>query len=227
MLYELLLRQRLYDQQVINRFHYLMTGTPATVLGSFGLMFAAGCIPEGVPPAYPTNTLFSELRDMQSSDVYYEEVVASALYDVTDFYLRPFPTDVQGTYSAPASSPVLAYGFTGSRVRSDIRRGQKRVAGVVEALIGDGGEVVGTGVTQGALLAAEIGATITYDDEGNTLTYTPVTLSFEEYVTPAGNTAYRKYETLLEQMEHYAAGAEWVMKPFVRTQNSRQYGHGR
>jgi hypothetical protein len=43
-LYEVVLEQRYYNQQVVNRWNYVGSGTPASVTGSFALLSALGFI---------------------------------------------------------------------------------------------------------------------------------------------------------------------------------------
>jgi hypothetical protein len=75
-----------------------------------------------------------------------------------------------------------------------------------------------------------MGAIITYDDEGNTISFAPAIVGKEKY-TPdplkPDRYAYRYYPTLAEQMEHVAQGFNWDVYNQVRTQVSRQYGRGR
>lgn len=69
-------------------------------------------------------------------------------------------------------------------------------------------------------------ATLTYDDSGNTLTFTPCIAQKEEYTTPRGKKAYKYYPTEVAQAAHLASGIAWSYYPQTRTQGSRQYGRG-
>jgi len=223
-LYEILLRQSYKGQTVINRRHYNSAGTPDAVSGSFALAFAFGCI--DTAGVYPSVAPFQALRVVQHSDLSHLEVQVTALYDPVDFYTRPFVPLLPGLATGEAASPVLAYGLQTNRVSRAIRRGNMRVSGVSELAMESGG-VIGSGMmTSLGTLADFLSDALTYDDEGNTLTFTPAVLSFEEYTTPAGNTAYRQYPTLAEQLTHAAVGVAWSAKEQVRTQGSRQYGRG-
>lgn len=226
MLYQVTLRQTYYAQQCLNVFHYTSSGTPAGVSGSLGLLHALGFIPEGTPATYPENALFANLRNVQSSEVHYDEVQAEALYDDADFYTRPFADNAVGARIGLATTPTLAYGFFSSRVNRAIRRGFKRFVGVVEQGIGDGGVIVEPLLTDIGYLGSYLGSTATYDDAGNTLTYIPAVLSYEKYTTDSGKTAYRPYATLVAQLTHMAQGIQYSPYATVRTQTSRQYGRG-
>lgn len=226
MLYELIVRGTYFEQEVVNRWNYVSTGVPASVLGSFALISAFGAIPDvGVfPPAAPFYTIYANL----SSQLILSSVEARAArdYDVEDFYELPFvnPPDI-GT-SGAAMSPTAAYGFRTNRVRLDIARGTKRLAGCVEEAFGAGGLLTGVWVDNIAGIAEKMSEVLEYDDEGNTVTFTPCVVSKQEYTTPKGNKAYRYYPTLAQQLEHIAAGIEWQPYQSQRTQRSRQYGHG-
>lgn len=226
MLYEVVLRQEYYGQEVLNRWHYNGSGTPAAVSLSFALTKALGFIP--LAGVFPSNTLFSALRGLQASTLAYLEVEVTALYDVVDFYTRPFVGATKGlnTNGLP-ESPLLAYGLQSNRVVSNIRRGNKRLAGVDEGGVGAGGVLEAAYVTLLQDVADEMSEVVTYDDEGNTLTFTPCVLSFEEYTAPSGRPAYQKYGTLSEQLDHAALGVLWSPVTTIRSQVSRQYGRGR
>lgn len=223
-LYELVVRGHYASQLVINRWFYNMSGTPASVTGSFALTSASGFLPDA--GVFPTGTMAFNIAALLSNTLAFEESLARDLYSVTDFYTAPFNPAVGGGQGGEASSPFLAFSFTGTRVRSDIRRGQKRFAGVSESAIGVNGEIVSASAALMETIADNMTAPLTYDDEGNTLTFTPVILGFQKYTTPAGNEAYRPYPTETEQLAHIASGFIWSPNAFVTTQNSRKVGHG-
>jgi len=145
---------------------------------------------------------------------------------VTDVYGSPYPPGVNGQYSGTAASPALSYALTSNRVRSDIRRGQKRLSGVSESAMAAGGVLESAFLTSLSYAASEMSAVLEYDDEGNTLTFTPCVLSFEEYEPEPGKRAYRKWATEAAQLSHAAIGVLWSAQDTVRTQVSRQYGRG-
>lgn len=224
MLYEVVLRQRYREQLAINRWHYVMTGTPASVSGSFALASAFGVIDSA--GVYPEGSIFELMRDSQVAALTYLEAQITALYSVTDFYTRPWSPPLAGLGGGVGTSPVCSIGVQSNRTRADIRRGSKRFSGIPEEDF-DAGGVLSTGaVTRYAAIAAAMSAPLTYDDEGNILTFTPVVLSFEPYTTPAGNTAYKQYATLELQEEHMATGIVYAVQTTLRTQTSRQYNRG-
>lgn len=227
MLYEVTLFQSYFGQSCINRWNYLMTGTPAAVQGSFGLISALGAIPAIIDGLFPVGSVWRIIRDQQSDQVTFTAVVAKAIYDVEDFYELPYVPAKAGNVSGEALSPVMAYGFRSNRTRTDIRRGTKRFVGVPESYVGSGGVLTGSGPAGVAAVAERMSEPITYDDEGSTLTYSPVIVSKEEYTVPSsGKKAYRYYPTLTEQMEHVAQSILWQPYAQVRSQTSRQYGRG-
>lgn len=226
MLYEAVLRTSYFNQQCINRWNYNSSGTPAAVSGSFALASAMGFIYDGVPPAPVADTIMAQIVGIVSTSVILEGFEVRAIYDVADFYSSPFPAGAAGGASGTAMSPTAAYGFRTNRVVQNIRRGTKRFVGVSESFV-DGGGVI-TSAMQEALgeLATLMSATLTYDDEGNTVTFVPVVVSKQEYEPSSGRTAYRYYPTLTEQLNHIAAGVLWEAYDTQRTQTSRQYGKG-
>lgn len=226
MLYELTMFGTFFNQAVVNRFNYLSQGEPASVLGSFGLMKAFGAIPDNL--IYPAGSLFVTLMGGLSSQLKITSVVAraAALYAPTDFYERPFPTPYVGGNSGQALSPAMAYGFRTSRIRLDIDRGTKRFAGVTETESDAGGVLSAATMAFLTSVATKMSAPLTYNDEGNTVTYTPCVVGKEKYTTPKGQKAYRYYPTLAEQLDHIATGILWQPYDTVRTQTSRQYGRG-
>jgi hypothetical protein len=228
---ELKLQSTYFNQECVNVFAYQSTGTPAAVTLSFALISAFGCIPDtGV---YPTGSVFEAIRALQSSSVSYDIVVARDLYSVVDFYETPFNPAAAGIVSGTVGmSPADAYGFRSSRVRSDIKRGTKRFVGVPEGAVTGGGIIESASLTAMGTLATRMGQVLSYDDEGNTLSFAPVILGRQRYDPETGDpdpegTAYRYYPTFTEQNAFVAAGIAWDAYNQVRTQTSRQYGRGR
>lgn len=227
MIYELTLVGRYFDQQIINRFNYVSEGVGAGERGAFPLVSAFGCIPGQVSGQYPDTGIFFQMLSFVSTSMIWDEVVVKALYDVLDFYTLPFIPPATGTEGlTPGLSPAIAYGFRTSRVRQDVDRGTKRLAGVVEGAVEAGGVINGTYLASMNELATRMGATLTYNDEGNTITFIPCILKKQKYTTPSGRSAYRQYPTLAEQEQNLATGFLWQPYNTTRTQTSRQYGRG-
>lgn len=224
---ELTLSMSYAGQLAINRFHFVSSGTPSAVTKSFGLMGASGFLTvSGSPLAFPSGTLAQTIRSVQTTGVQYISAYARNLYDPVDFYERPYPVPVYGAQSGVGSSPFMAYGLFSSRVRTDIRRGFKRFVGVREESIKEGGEVEAGMIAALGEICNKLNSPMTYDDEGNTLTYTSCVLSFQEYTTPSGKKAYRPYATESAQLSHLASGVQWAPYTVIRSQTSRQYGRG-
>jgi len=224
---ELVVNQRYFNQLVVNRFHYIASGTPAVVSHSFGCVSATGFIPTALAPStFSGSNLAESMEDVASDQLVFVSTFCRNLYSVTDFYEVPYAVAITGDRNGQAMSPTLAYGFFSSRARTDIRRGMKRIAGVAEDNIDAGGVVATAFLPSLVALAEHLGAVASYDDDGNTLTYTPAILGVEEYTTSSGKRAYRPYATEAEQLEHVATGMVWSYYPQVRTQVSRQYGRG-
>jgi len=231
-LLEVVLNQTFFNQKCVNRFTYEASGTPAAVSLSFALASALGAVYDltAIPPAYPPGTLIADLAALQSNDVIFNSLSAKNIYSVTDFYDTPFVPSLTGADTAQALSPIMAYGWRSNRVRTDVARGTKRFVGVTETFNTEGG-VVAPGSTVIINMTARLSETLSYDDEGNMLTFVPVVCGKEKYPVmkdgePTGTFAYRYYETLAEQMEHTAVGVTWQAYDTLRGQASRQYGKG-
>lgn len=228
MIYEATLFTTFAGQSCVNRWNYLLTGEPASVKGSFGLISAMGAIPPVLTPGYfVPDSMMEEIRQMVSASVSFVAVSVKAIYDVTDFYELPYVPQPTGGIPGEALSPTAALGFRTSRVRTDIRRGTKRFVGVAEGFSSSGGVISGDGAAAMAAVSAEMSEVLTYDDEGNTLSYAPIVVKKQPYI-PEDSTreAYRYYPTEAEQMANIAVGILWQPYAQTRTQTSRQYGRG-
>lgn len=226
MIYEVTLVQSYYDQQVINRWNYLSSGVAVGVTASFALISAMGFVP--VSGAFPAGTIAAALQTLQPPTLKYFECLAKALYDdPTDFYDNAFPTGIVGTQvTSDSSSPAFAYGMKTNRVRTDIARGTKRFAGVTESTMDGGGVINAPSLALIQAVADLMSDTLTYAVGGSSLSFAPVVAQKEMYTVPPAPKAYRYYGTLAEQLTHIAQGIIWTPYPQIRTQVSRQYGHG-
>lgn len=227
MIYEVTLTQRYFDQLAINRWNYLSTGTPIGVTGSFALLTAMGLIDSA--GVFPTGTIGEQLNGFQPVEVVWEGALCKAIREAPlDFYDYAYPAGTNGgNAGTDAASPALAYGFRTNRTRTDIRRATKRFVGVLEGGTNDGGVIDSATLTELEDLAALMSETLSYTDGGNSLTFAPIVVQKEEYTVPSsGKKAYRYYDTISEQMDHIMTGIVWTPYDRVRTQTSRQYGHG-
>jgi len=68
--------------------------------------------------------------------------------------------------------------------------------------------------------------TLTYDDEGNTLTFVPCVIQLKKDTTDPDHTLYIPWPTEAEQLDHLASGVVWTALDHVSTQNSRKIGRG-
>jgi hypothetical protein len=222
MLFEVLLRQSYFGRNIINRWHYLSQGVPAAVQLSFALTEAFGGIPAPVTNELVAGSIMQLLSSIQSSSLAYNELTVEAMYDVTDFYSVPFPPPVIGTAPGTAMSPFCAYALQSNRLRTDIRRGNKRLCGVSETFVNAGG-LLDSGITIPLeVLAAAMSDPLEYDDEGNAITFTPVVLSFKPASPQVDPPRYAKYPTLAEQLAHASVGVTWTPKAYMTTQNTRK-----
>jgi len=214
-------------QQVISTFNYQGSGTPAAVSMSFALSSAFGLIPSA--GVYPTGTPFYGMRNGYSNQVSYSIGAVRDIYSDTDFYETPLVPLGVGNNTGTPSPSFNAFGFRTNRVRADIRRGFKRLPGVVTEVIGSNGALTSTALTAAQANAGLLSLVLTYDDEGNTLTFTPCVLGREKYAVPDSSPiryAYRYYPTEAEQEDFVAAGIVYQANTTVRSQVSRQIGRG-
>ena len=233
-LHEVVVRTSYFNQECINRYNYVSTGTPAAVTSSFGLAFAMGYILTVGESLFDVGTLARAIQGAQVEAVEYVDILVKDVYDPVNFYTTAFPAGVNGedTTTGVAMSPASAYGFRSARSRLDIRRGFKRYVGASEGTVQSGGQIATSFLTGGlGTIADRLGDTLTYDDEGNTLSYAPVIVKKFPYTTPSGRTAYR-YATDADggesaQLAQVAGADVWQPYTQIRTQVSRQYGRGR
>lgn len=231
-LLEVTLNATYSNQQFVNRWNYIGSGTPAAVSMSFALNDAMGFHPSSGTP--PSGSILAAIKAVCAVTVEFEQAICLNPYDPFDFDAEPFIPHVVGGISADGMSPVVAYGFRTNQVRRDIRRGTKRFSGVPETANDPGGAVLGSVFTNLVTLATLMSDTLTYDDSGNTLTFVPCIVKKEKYVVPDSDPvryAYR-YQRPLDstglaaQLEDTAQGIAWEPYTTFRSQTSRQYGRG-
>jgi len=225
-LYEVVLNLQYLEQQFVNRWNYTSQGTPVGVTGSFALIRALGFYAEGDPPEFPDGTLGIAIQALLNEQTIFVQAIAKNVYDPLDFYDSPFVPDVVGGIAGTGLSPVNAIGITSTRVRTDIRRGQKRFGGVPSGFVVNGGQLSAGALTAATTVADLMGTSPEYTDGGNALTFVPSIVSKERVVDEEGKVSYLYYPTLSEQLAHTAQGIQWDAKTTIRTQGSRQYGRG-
>lgn len=226
-LYEIMLEQRYAGQQIINRWNYVSDAIPSGQSGALLALVGMGFTPfTDIDPFFDGSVAF-QLQEIQVPTVLFVQAIARNLYSVTDFQTYAFPPNTTG--GAPAGdgeSPVLAYGFASDRTRADIRRAQKRFAGVGASAVDSLGVIDPAALANVQLLGDAMGDINIVPYGGGTVSFTPHVFGRESYTTPSGKTAYKYYDTEAEQLDHIARINEFNAKPEVRTQVSRQYGRG-
>ena len=226
-LYEIVVTSRYADQLVVNRWNYNRITDPAVVSGSFALASAFGAVVTNELELVDT-TVFGKLcLGIWNTGYELVQTLVRSVYDVVDFYDNPYLAGFTGQVAAAdPAAPILAYGVRSSRTRSDIGRGQKRFAGAAEDFIGDYGVLDAPILTELTELCTLMGATITFDDDGTDVNFVPVIVKKEMYTEPPAKKAYRYYETELLQQAQLATGIVWSPYDRIRSQTSRQVGHG-
>lgn len=225
MIYEVVLQQRYYDQLIVNRWNYQSFGTAVGATGSFALITALGAI--ATAGEFPASTMFEAIRALQSNQVTFVSVLCKAIREApTDFYDNAYPTGVVGNVDGQVGlSPTMAYGFRTNRTRTDIRRGSKRIVGATEEAVIGGGVILEAALAGLETLADEMSAELSYTGGGSSLTFEPIIVQKRKF-TEDGKVKYAYYNTIAEQLEHVMDGIVWTPFDTIRTQTSRQYGHG-
>jgi hypothetical protein len=223
-LYEVTLRQRYFQQLVINTFSYATLPGIGVTPSALELLTEMGLIAAGDPLEFPADTFAAQLQSIQNGSVEFLAAEARELYSLTDFYEAVYSPPIEGTWAAvSAESPLVAYGFYTDRVRLDIRRGTKRFVGVTEDAVDPGGNVSVAMLDFLADVAEKMSEVLV----GTTAAYAPAVISRERVVDPeTERVTYQLYATEAEQEEHTAVGVTWTPYTTVRSQTSRQYGRG-
>lgn len=230
-LYEVVLNSNLAGQNCVTRWNYLGAGEPAGISMPLALLSAMGFIPSGPvgSEVFPSGTIFAAIRAMTSANVTFNQITALDVYDLGVFYQTPFPSGTVGLTVIQSAPPFDAMGFRTNHTTRAVRRGTKRFAGIPQNAIGFGGQIDEDHLALMETTATAMSQVLTYDDEGNTLTFNPVIVSKEEY-TPdpekPERKAYRYYPSLTVQLSHLANGILWEKYDTVRSQVSRQIGRG-
>jgi len=232
---EVILEGRYFNQLTITRWNYVSGGVPAVVSRSFALAAAFGAVYDDVaiPAGYPVDTPLGQIAIMCGDGWDWQQLTVLNVYDPVDFYQAPFVVPYGGKASANNTTPINAYGFRTNVVRRDVARGTKRFPGVSEENSGEGGVIVPGFIATMNTVAAKMTEVLEYDDEGNTITFSPAVCGKDEYDPNAGNPlaknhrAYKYYPDEATQMAHTAVGVIWQPYNTVRSQTSRQYNRGR
>lgn len=225
--YEVTLEQQFAGQQIVNRWNYISTEIPSGQLGALLALVGMGFMPLGAIEPFGPETLAGQLQARQAVAVHWVQAVGKNIHDPTDYYAYAFPANTTSSNGgSEATSPVIAVGYATNRSRADIRRGQKRFAGVTEGDTGDVGFL-----NSGALTAWQaIGDTMADVNlvpigEGS-VTFTPYVFGRKKTVDTEGKISYPYWPTDAEQLAHAMLITQWTLKPQIRTQGTRQYGRG-
>lgn len=229
-LYEVTLTGHLFQQEIVNRWNYRSDGDDVPSGNSFALASAMGLIP--VAGAFPADTLAHAIANVIAADMHWEQVIVRAVYDPLDFVDIPFSPVAPGLIgSGDTESPFLAFGFKTNRVRTDIGRGYKRISGLVEGAIADGGVIESGSVSALTDIADLMSDILPFTESALTINFTPCVVKKQRYTAPSGKPAYRYIPVAdggeAAQLELIATGITWAPYDTVRSQVSRQYGRGR
>lgn len=225
--YEIMLEQKFAGQQIVNRWNYISGEIPAGQLGALLALVGMGFTPFTDVTPFDPDTVAGKLKALQAVAVNWVQAVAKNIFDPTDYYAYPFPA---GTTSdnggSEAESPVIAAGFATNRTRADVRRGQKRFAGLVEGQVGDVGVLTAGAVTAWQELGDTMADINLVPVDGSTVSFTPYVFGRKRTVDVDGKVSYPYWPTAAEQLAHSMLITQWTLKSQIRTQGTRQYGRG-
>jgi len=225
-LYEVTLNLQYLEQRFVNRWNYISAGDGGSDENAFGLIQALGLYADGSPANFPAGTMGAAIQAVLNEQTIFVQAFAKNVYNPLDFYDYAFVDGVVGGVAGVGLSPVLAIGFTSSRVRTDIRRGQKRFGGVDGDFVENGGALTTTAITACNTLATRMSELVVYDTGAYEIAYNGCIVGKKKPSEAPVSDGYEYYPTLAEQLEHVAVGVEWAVKPDIRTQGSRQYLRG-
>jgi len=225
--YEITLEQKFAGQQIINRWNYISGEIPAGQLGALLALVGMGFTPFTDIEPFGPSTFAGIIQPIQAVAVNWVQAVAKNIFDPTDYYAYPFPAGTTSTNGgSEAESPVIAVGFATNRTRSDVRRGQKRFAGLVEGQVGDVGALTSGAVTAWQALGDSMADINLVPVAGSSVSFTPYVFGRKRTVALDGSVTYPYWPTEAEQLAHAMLITAWTVKPQVRTQGTRQYGSG-
>jgi hypothetical protein len=223
-LYEMTLVGSMLGVEIVNRWNYSGDISAAPSGGAFGLLSAMGFVP--VAGVFPATTLAAALAAATSNGLEWRQALCKAIYTPADFIDLPFVPVAAGTQSGDVEAAFVSLGVRSNRVRTDISRGYKRFGGVNESLVNSFGQLTGSAVTLLQAIADKMTSVLTFTEGAFTNTYTPVVVKKLKYTTPSGKFAYKYNPDEAAQMLNLASGITWEGYSTVRSQVSRQFGHG-
>jgi len=214
-LWVLTLRGQLLNQDIVNVFTYhcdepfnATTDGASDLIDGFIINVMLGATSNGLAGGN------------KAASLVYSEIEAYNLDEPTAFEIRL--VNYVGSSADEQSPSFLAVGYSSNKPRRDIRRGQKRIAGLTE-----------NQCANNALIAA---VQTEWQNVGNDMasvlpvgpltgaTFTPCVIKRVKYVASSGNDAYRFPEPG-EPDTHYLV-TEWQLKTAITSQVSRKVGHG-
>lgn len=228
---EVALLARIDGEQVINRWNYIASGTPAAVSRSFALFAALGGLYTDSPvdPGYPEDKLLWLLANSLHNSVVFEQISIMDVHSDTDFYESPFVQELKGGRGGDSLPPYDAISYRTNKIKKSVGRGFKRFAGINEGDQNLGRLGGGYIEAYAKPLAEEMSKTLSYDDEGNVVEFRPAVCSKNKIAVPdkPGKFQYKYWPTAAQQEEHSAIGVVWAVQPNITTQVSRKRGRGR
>lgn len=206
--FQLTLRQRYFDTQVLNVFYYQQLNANNDPVNNSSVILL-GAFAEDVLPA---------ISNIQVTELAYEGIDVINLFNVEDLYSDDSVEPTAGAYVVTSvMSPFNALEFRSSRVSRAIRRGYKRFAGMDESMIEDG-FLASAFVPAITAVSNAITVSIAFSGAPLGATFNPVIVKRIREVDAEGNVTYRLPEGNAE-----AIVADAVYSYLrLSTQNSRK-----
>jgi hypothetical protein len=210
----------LAGEQTNNVFHYYSSGVPAGgELPSQSLWSLFGF------DTSPTTSVAQSWLFCVSSAWKCTGIFVRDLYSDTDFFDFVYGTPPTGGQPAEFTSPFASYAFRTNRVRLNVRRGSKRIAGVSEVQVTNGIVISGFRAAL-ADFAQTMSDTLTSTVLGSSLIFQPAVISLKRQISEeTGKVEYVLYPPE-EQLDHTAVGVNWQSLVNVTSQSTRKYGRG-
>lgn len=220
---------QVYESQKIVTTLSLLSDAQVTTNQELGAVLnAVGYVDTNGIPIYPfrVGSIAEALAAAQRPSLSYEFIRIKAPYMPTLILEGNAPSGSVGTIGTPGdSAPFVSASVKSNKVRGDIRAGFKRVAGVPQDAILDGGELSAAyQTTLGAF-----GAALAISSPGSNGAFSVNVSVITEKLfknTVNGQIRYTDWENETEALANIAQPTQWTASPFITTQNSRKRGRG-
>jgi hypothetical protein len=183
----------------------------------------------GAPTAPVANSMLDRYLELAPQGFEFTQFYCRDIYNVNDFaQVNVAGAGWQGARAGITEPAFLTAKIKSTRTRQDIKAGFKALPYMLDADLQNA-----AGVLNAPYLALMTALTTTMTN--GLSPFVGIATAFfgwaivgkEQYVTPSGKTAYKYYDTVVEQAEHLAWPVTWTTVERATTQNTRKFGRGR